>query len=320
MRSLLPASVLSLLCGAQLLAQNPTPVTPTPAGKAPVAEAPTAAQEPKKLDEKLFDHFGAGITEGKNTSIADATKDPAQFTGKTVRLEGTIGEICQVKGCWMTMGDAKTPVMVKFKDYGFFMPKDASGRTAIIEGTMAMKQETVEQTKHYLEDAGKTEEAAKVTEGRKILTFVANGVAIGKPAPKKLDETMYDHFGTGITEGKNVTVADAMKDPAQFTGKTIRLEGTVNEICQVKGCWMYLGTAAQPVMVKFKDYAFFMPKDGAGRTAIIEGTMAMKQETVEQTKHYLEDAGKTEEAAKVTEGRKIYTFMASGVALQKKSK
>ncbi len=109
-----------------------------------------------------------------------------------------------------------------------------------------------------------------------------------------------------------------MKDPAQFTGKTVRLEATVNEICQTKGCWMLVGDPKAPVMVKFKDYGFFMPKDGAGRTAVIEGTMAMKQETIEQTKHYLEDAGKTEEAAKVTEGRKIYTFVAAGVALQKK--
>ena len=70
--------------------------------------------------------------------------------------------------------------MVKFKDYGFFMPKDASGRTAIVEGTLTMKQETVAETKHYLEDAGKTDEAAKVTEGRKLYHFMASGVAIKK--------------------------------------------------------------------------------------------------------------------------------------------
>jgi hypothetical protein len=314
MRSLLTTSVLSLIFCAQSVAQEATPA-PTGDTKKPAAEA--SAQEPKKLDEARYDHFGAGIAEGAATSLADAVKDPAKFTGKTVRLEGNITEICQVKGCWMTMGDAKSPVMVKFKDYGFFMPKDASGRTAIIEGTMAMKQETVEQTKHYLEDAGKTEEAAKVTEGRKILTFVASGVAIAKPAPKKLDEARYDHFGAGIVEGAATSMADAVKDPAKFTGKTVRLEGKIDEICQVKGCWMTMGDAKNPIMVKFKDYGFFMPKDASGRTAIIEGTMAMKQETVEQTKHYLEDAGKTEEAAKVTEGRKILTFVANGVAIRK---
>jgi hypothetical protein len=74
--------------------------------------------------------------------------------------------------------------MVKFKDYAFFMPKDASGRTAILEGVVKMKQETIEETRHYLEDAGKHDEAKKVTEGRKILTVMASGVAIAKPAKK----------------------------------------------------------------------------------------------------------------------------------------
>ena len=53
-------------------------------------------------------------------------------------------------------------VFVKFKDYAFFVPKDASGRTTIVEGTMTMKQETVEQTRHYLEDAGRHEEACSL--------------------------------------------------------------------------------------------------------------------------------------------------------------
>ncbi|MEO6595409.1 MAG: DUF4920 domain-containing protein, partial [Planctomycetota bacterium] len=181
---------------------------------------------------------------------------------------------------------------------------------------MSMKQETVEQTKHYLEDAGKLEEAAKVTEGRKLYHFMASGVAI-KKAAKKLDEKAYDHFGDGIVEGPVTDLAFALKNPANFTDKTVRLQGPITAVCQTKGCWMHLGNQNPPVMVKFNDYAFFMPKDASGRTAIVEGTMSMKQETVEQTKHYLEDAGKLEEAAKVTEGRKLYHFMASGVAIEK---
>jgi len=211
-------------------------------------------------------------------------------------------------------------VFVKFKDYAFFVPKDASGRTAIVEGVMTMKQETVEQTKHYLEDAGKHDEAAKVTEGRKLYHFMATGVAIAKPQPKKLDETKFDHFGAGIVEGASTPIADVMKAPEQFTGKTVRVEAPITGVCQTKGCWMQLGSQQPTVFVKFKDYAFFVPKDASGRTAIVEGVMTMKQETVEQTKHYLEDAGKHDEAAKVTEGRKLYHFMATGVAISKPAK
>ena len=165
MRTLLTVPLLSVLFA--VAAQEPT--TPPPA----------------KLDAKLYDHFGAGIVEGPVTDLATALKNPDQFTGKTVRLSGPITAVCQTKGCGMHLGSQTPPVMVKFKDYAFFVPKDASGRTAIVEGTMTMKQETVEQTRHYLEDEGKTEEAAKVTEGRKLFHFVACGVAIEKPAKAK---------------------------------------------------------------------------------------------------------------------------------------
>jgi len=310
MRALLPTLLLPFL--TTLPAQEPKPApTPTPA---PAEQKPAA-----KLDEKVWDHFGTGITEGA------APMDVEKFGRKTaglagagvVRISGEVTSVCQAKGCWMTLGKSEPPVFVKFKDYAFFMPKDASGRMAIAEGVLTIKQETVEETKHYLEDAGKAEEAAKVTEGRTVMQFMASGVAL-KKISKKLDEKAWDHFGTGITEGETATeIAEMLKSPEKFTGKPVRLTGEIQEICQKKGCWMTLGKQEPPVFVKFKDYAFFMPKDGSGRTAIVEGTLSMKQESVAETKHYLEDAGKHEEAAKVTEGRKLYHFMASGVALKK---
>ena len=169
---LLTASTLFLCSTAA--PQNP-PIPPAP------AEAKDQDIVPSKLDEKTYDHFGTGITVGDAPAlITTAQRDPVNFVGKIVRLEGPITAICQTKGCWMHLGTEQNPVMVKFKDYAFFMPKDASGRTAIVEGEMKLKQETVEETRHYLEDAGKKDEASKVTEGRKILTFMASGVAIKK--------------------------------------------------------------------------------------------------------------------------------------------
>ena len=281
--------------------------------------------QPAKLDAKAYDHFGTGITIGdKPMSLSDALKDPQKLAGKTVRLEAPITAVCQTKGCWMNLGkpDEKgnPPVFVKFKDYAFFMPKDSSGRTAIVEGTMTFKQETVAETKHYLEDEGKIEEAKKVTEGSKTLSFMASGVAIKKP----LDLSSYEQFGAGVKTGAEpVTLESVMNNPAEFVGKPVRLIAPITAVCQTKGCWMNLGeplaNGNPPVFVKFKDYSFFVPKDASGRTAVVEGELTFKQETVAETKHYLEDEGKTEEAKKVTEGRKILRFMAAGVAIEKKS-
>lgn len=151
----------------------------------------TTAQEkaPAKLDPARFDHYGTGITVGDEPMpLAKAMKHAKELDGKTIRLRAPITAVCQTKGCWMHLGkpdaNGTPPVMVKFKDYAFFMPKDSSGRSAIVEGTMTFQQETVAETKHYLEDAGKHAEAEKVTEGRKVLRFMADGVAIEKPAKK----------------------------------------------------------------------------------------------------------------------------------------
>ena len=277
----------------------------------------------KKLDPKKYDHFGAGVTAGAAPmTLRAALAKAADLDGKTIRVRAPITGVCQVKGCWMNLGkpDSKgnPPLFVKFKDYGFFMPKDASGRVAIVEGTMTFQQETVAETRHYLEDAGKHEEAKKVTEGRKLYRFMANGVAIEKP----IDLAACQHFGAGIEPGAApVALAEVMESPQDYVGKKVRVRGPITGVCQVKGCWMNLGkpdaAGNPPLFVKFKDYGFFMPKDASGRTAIVEGTMTFEQETVAQTKHYLEDAGKHDEAAKVTEGRKLYRFMANGVALEK---
>ena len=153
-----------------------------------VLTAAATAQD-KKLDAKKYDHFGDGITVGAQPmTLRAALKNAKELDGKTIRVRAPITGVCQVKGCWMNLGkpDPKgnPPIFVKFKDYAFFVPKDASGREAILEGQLSFKQETVAETKHYLEDAGKHEEAKKVTEGRKILRFMADGVAIQKPAKK----------------------------------------------------------------------------------------------------------------------------------------
>ena len=278
---------------------------------------------PKKLDANRYDHYGAGIRAGGPAlTLRSALANAASLEGKTIRVRAPITGVCQVKGCWMNLGkpdqDGNPPIFVKFKDYGFFVPKDASGREALLEGRLSFKQETVAETKHYLEDAGKLEEAKKVTKGRKLYRFMATGVAIEKP----IDLASYEHFGGGVQKGDApVTLAEVMESPKDYVGKKVRLRGPVTGVCQVKGCWMNLGKPDQdgnpPIFVKFKDYGFFVPKDASGREALLEGRLSFKQETVAETKHYLEDAGKLEEAKKVTKGRKILRFMADGVAIAK---
>jgi hypothetical protein len=97
-----------------------------------------------------------------------------------IKLKGTVTEVCQAKGCWMTIdiGDGET-MRVKFKDYGFFVPKDAAGKTAIMHGVAKKEEVSVDELKHLAEDAGQSEaEINAITEPQVELTFVADGVII----------------------------------------------------------------------------------------------------------------------------------------------
>ena len=96
------------------------------------------------------------------------------------KVTATVADVCQAKGCWMTVKlDNGETMRVTFKDYGFFVPKDISGKTVVFEGEAKMKTTPVSELQHYAEDAGKSkEEIAKITEPKRELTFVANGVIV----------------------------------------------------------------------------------------------------------------------------------------------
>jgi len=72
--------------------------------------------------------------------------------------------------------------MVRFKDYGFFVPKEGvEGKEAIMHGYAKMDTISVDMLRHYAEDAGDSEEEImKITEPSYTLEFIADGVLIEK--------------------------------------------------------------------------------------------------------------------------------------------
>jgi hypothetical protein len=97
-----------------------------------------------------------------------------------VVINGEITQVCQAEGCWMKMKNASgEDIFVKFKDHAFLIPKDLAGHKAYVSGTAIRKTVSVEDQKHYAEDAGKSEEEiAKITEPKVELRVDATGVVI----------------------------------------------------------------------------------------------------------------------------------------------
>ena len=131
-----------------------------------------------------YELFGAAF-EVKDTLHAARTtvlnleeNDPVQ-----TQLAGTIKEVCQAKGCWMKVGLVSgEEVFVRFKDYGFFVPTDASERKVILNGKVFTEIMSVEDQRHYARDKGASEEAInKIQQPKRTLRFEADGVMIKTP-------------------------------------------------------------------------------------------------------------------------------------------
>ncbi len=135
----------------------------------------------KSDSQGRYQTFGAELasTAPETLAAADLVKDIQKYEGKTYRVTGLVASTCKKKGCWMNVegGDGTGRIFVKFKDYGFFVPKEgAEGRPVVFEGVVSEKTFTIEETKHYLEDAGDMEAAKKVTAPSKVPFVEATGV------------------------------------------------------------------------------------------------------------------------------------------------
>ncbi len=112
--------------------------------------------------------------------MADMMKQMQSKESLVATVEGKVSSVCQAKGCWMKIetGTGES-IRVTFKDYGFFVPKDLSGSTIIMKGVASYNVTSVEELRHYAEDAKKSkEEIEKITEPKKELVFEADGVLI----------------------------------------------------------------------------------------------------------------------------------------------
>lgn len=127
-----------------------------------------------------LEYFGETITLDDAIPTSEFFQHFAEGDSVELKVTGQINKVCKKKGCWMTMKlDGDQDLLVQFKDYGFFVPLNADGRTATIEGWAFKEERPVDELKHLAFDEGKTqEEIDAITEPEITYSFIANGVII----------------------------------------------------------------------------------------------------------------------------------------------
>lgn len=126
-------------------------------------------------------------------------------------------------------------------------------------------------------------------------------------------------FYGSVIEIDGATDAAGLRSVLAENGRAqVRFEGEVTATCAKKGCWMDVASGQDTVFVRFQDYGFFVPTEGAeGKRTVMEGEAFFDTITAEMRKHYAEDAGESEEViAAITEPELRLAFTATGVMIE----
>ncbi|PKA97126.1 uncharacterized protein DUF4920 [Flavobacteriaceae bacterium MAR_2009_75] len=117
-----------------------------------------------KSTQKMSDRY-------REMKVADTVQ--TKFKAKVV-------DVCKAKGCWMKLQlDDGKETMVRFKDYGFFVPKDITGKEVIVGGLAFVEEMSIDDQRHYASDAGKSkEEIEEINRPLTTFGFEAKGVLL----------------------------------------------------------------------------------------------------------------------------------------------
>ena len=123
------------------------------------------------IDYQGFDSYGDASTHAATTkdvvTPVELVSRISDLQGKDVTVTGTVREVCQAAGCWLTLDTAdgsddqeSTTIRISVPrdddgNYVFTVPKDISGRSAYVTGYVEEQEVDQATLDHYAEDAAR---------------------------------------------------------------------------------------------------------------------------------------------------------------------
>jgi len=124
-------------------------------------------------------HFGEKVSKDGAFSVNELADKMGAKTSMEVKITGKVSEVCTKEGCWIRVGTSNGNMMVKMKDHKFLVPVSLNGKEVVIAGMAEQKVTTVEQLRHYAEDAGKSKaEIEAIKAPKKEIVVQAKGLLV----------------------------------------------------------------------------------------------------------------------------------------------
>jgi hypothetical protein len=108
-------------------------------------------------------------------ALEELANDGGDYIGQPIRVIARVSEVCQKKGCFFIAQEGSSVMRISFKDYGFFVPTDISGKRVTFTGEVVAREVTVDEAAHYAEDLGA---ADSPVEPGKVYEIVATSVRV----------------------------------------------------------------------------------------------------------------------------------------------
>jgi Domain of unknown function (DUF4920) len=134
------------------------------------------------LDEKMsVVKRGETMSALPSKTVEMCIQESSGLAGKKVKITGKVKQVCQTKGCWFVIENKNgQSVRVTSLGYKFFVPTNAAGKTATVEGVFGVKELSAEMAQHYENDrvAGSTSQPQKITASVKEYSIAATSVEL----------------------------------------------------------------------------------------------------------------------------------------------
>ncbi|MEM0912681.1 MAG: DUF4920 domain-containing protein [Pseudomonadota bacterium] len=108
--------------------------------------------EPVVADD-MTETFGSQFNHTlPNKSLDELLTRGEKALGQPFKMQTHIVKVCQKKGCFFIAQQKQHVIRIAFKDYGFFIPTDSSGKTVMLSGEMVKRTLSKEQADHFSSD------------------------------------------------------------------------------------------------------------------------------------------------------------------------
>ena len=136
-----------------------------------------------------------------------------------------------------------------------------------------------------------------------IQRLVAVGVVLTACSASASTTTSY---GQGLSGVSVVRISELVSSPEKYLGEKVRVEGLVEDICPMKGCWIDILESQSRETIRFKvaDGVIVFPVEAKGREVVAEGVLRKhemsKKRATSWLRHLAEEKGEPFDEASVT--------------------